>query len=95
MYGLIAVGAIGSTLIVAVLIGYAIRQRTKWDVRWGRYRDAQMKVAQQTLVDVVKTMDLYREIDHPLHGALMPVIERHNAELDKIKLSGRSPLYHA
>lgn len=89
MYALLAFGAVGVTLVIASLIGYAVYQRTQWDVRWGRYRDARMTVADETLVKIVRKMNEYREIDHPLHSALMPVIEEHNERTKRIKEPSR------
>lgn len=85
MYGLLAFGAVGVTLVIAVLIGYVINKRTQWDVKWGRYRDTQMTITDQTIDEIAQQMNLYREIDHPLVSALTPIIEEHNARLAQIK----------
>lgn len=85
MYALIASGAVGVTLVIAALIGYTVRQRTRWDIRWGRYRDTQMTITDQTIDEIAQQMNLYREIDHPLVSALTPIIEEHNARLAQVK----------
>lgn len=84
MYGLLAFGAVGVTLVIAVLIGYVINKRTQWDVKWGRYRDTQMIITQETFDKISRQLELYREIDHPLVSALTPVIAEHYERIEKL-----------
>lgn len=92
MYALLAFGAIGVTLVVATLIGYVVHQRTQWDVKWGKYCDKSLEVSNDTLVKIVLIMDQYKEIDHPLHSALMPIISEHNDRTRSIKSPRRHRL---
>lgn len=84
MYALLSIGAVGIILVIAVLIGYVINKRIQWDVKWGRYRDAQMIITEETLDNIARQLKLYDEIDHPLVSALTPVITEHYERIEKL-----------